>query len=518
MPKPYFLHRPSGLFCRFLVPADLQQQAGTRFIVRALNTFDCNYARLLAAILGIAIGNLFTRMRNGEKLDFRNLLSQTRLPQVQHLIIGKVTSPDGHVFEGVQIDSEDDQRLFEQILSARQPRFITMLPAPSVPVAPADNGDLLATRIEQFLSEKERGQLSAKNLADAAFALRGLLLALCDTNEEKPKRLNDVGSDDADKVMVALLNWPSNASKKPAFQGLSAIEIVAKAQLIDAEVIAPRTVEKYLDRLRVFFNWCADRGYLTGRNPFAERRIMRKDKREQTQKKPFSDDDLKAIFAPTLRATCDEPHKFWCPLIALFSAARINEIAQLYVDDLYECGGVWLFNIHAGRPDQKIKNNSSERAVPIHTTLIELGFLDYINDVKSHGFERMFPNLPYSAINGYGDAVSDWFNGRYLRPAAKGSKVKRAGISEREKSFHSFRYVATNRLYRITRENRLVSAITGHDQDTSVLSKIYLDPVEVERRAAIIDQIAYPFLSFSPYQAGQFEGFFKRLRRKQMAK
>lgn len=512
MPKPYLFRRPSGLFCRFLVPVDLRDQVGTRFIVRALRTSEKSQAALLAAILSVALKNIFERMRHGESVDFKKLLSQTPLLQRRDLTVGKVTSADGVVFENVQIDNADDLRHFDQLL--RSGNFQPLLPPPSTNKdSPARNGGLLRDRIDRFLLQRERGLLSAKNLADAKFALLGLLLPLCGN-----KPLNDIGSDDADTVMDALLKWPSNASKKPDFKGLSVHEILVKAQLVNAPLIGPRTVEKYLDRLRAFFSWCENQGYLTGRNPFSQRRLMTKDTREQTQKQRFSEEDLQRIFSPELRKTCDEPHKFWCPLIGLFSGMRVNEIAQLYVDDVYQIGDIWLLKVIADKPDKKIKNKASERAVPVHTTLLDLGFLEYVNDVRAHGFARLFPNLPYSPMNGYGDAVSDWFNGRYLRPAAPGSKALRAGIADPEKSFHSLRHVVINRLYSVTREILLIAEITGHTRGNNVLTNVYLDPIEAQLRAESLNQIAYPLLTFSAYQKGQFDGYFKRLNRKTLMK
>lgn len=502
MPKPFFLHRPSGLSCRFLVPLDLRAFIGSRFIVRALYTFDKTYARLLAAILELALSQIFDRLRAGEILDTKKLLSQIDPSTIRKWGADKVVLPGGTTIEGLKIDNEADQKLFNSMLGSL-PRTLSVF-EPEV----VDKGGFLADRISLFLTEKKAGELSEKNLADANFALNTLLLGLCGN-----KPLNEIDSDDADLVMNALLQWPSNAAKKVAFKGLNVKQILEQAKSLDSAVIAPRTVEKYLDRLRVFFNWCENRYYLRGRNPFANRRLMTKDKRAQTQKKPFGGDELKLIFAPELRETCDAPHKFWCPLIALFSGARVNEIAQLHLHDIYQSGDTWIFKIDTDTPDKKIKNKASERAVPVHQKLIELGFLNYVEDVRKAGFLRLFPNLPRNTKNGYGDAVGDWFNGRYLRPPPTGSKVKRAGIADPEKSFHSFRYVVINRLYAITRERLLVAEITGHNRGDDVLTNVYLDPIDAERRSSTLNELAYPFLSFIPYEKGRFDGYFKRIKR-----
>ena len=504
MPKPFIFQRPSGLFCRFLVPVGLRGHMGCRFLVRALFTVDQDRARLLASILAVSLAQLFRRVRRGENLDVKKLLQSGQFEGLRQLMIGKVTTQTGETFENVKIDNDDDQRRFEALLHSGS--FKPQLPDP---IRRSDEDHLLEDKIASFLAVKAKGDLSEKNLAEAEFALRRLVLPLCGN---KPVSL--IGSHDADKVMNALLEWPSNASKKQTFKALTAAEIIVKARLVNARMIAPRTVEKYLDRIRVFFTWCIDLGYINGPNPFANRRLMTKDKRSTQQKRPFSSSDLERIFDPKLRMNCDQPHKFWCPLVALFSGARLNEIAQLYTSDIIQSGNVWLFKITADMPHQKIKNKASERVVPIHSELISLGFLDYVNDVKNLGFDRLFPNLPVSSINGFGDAVGDWFNARYLRPAALGSKAPRAGISDPKKSFHSFRHVVINRLYTATKDTKVVAEITGHERGNDVLTNIYITPSEAAERAATLNLVEYPNLTFQPYVSGAFDGFFRRLKRK----
>lgn len=177
-------------------------------------------------------------------------------------------------------------------------------------------------------------------------------------------------------------------------------------------------------------------------------------------------------------------------------------------------GGVWVFQIDDLRSDQSLKNAASQRVVPVHKHLLELGFIEFLGDVKKFGFLRVFPNLPYSALNGYGDAVGDWFNGRYMRPAP-GSKAPRAAIVDAKKTFHSFRYVVINRLYGLTEKKTLVAEVTGHERGNDVLTNTYITATEAKERAETLNLIDFPFLQHTPYVSGQFDGFFRRLQRKQ---
>jgi integrase len=87
-------------------------------------------------------------------------------------------------------------------------------------------------------------------------------------------------------------------------------------------------------------------------------------------------------------------HRFWLPMIGLFSGGRVNEICQLnpqhdVVQD--ENSGIWFFNLtneESGAGVKKShKNDGSKRRVPIHSKLIECGFLEYFERIKAMGHD-----------------------------------------------------------------------------------------------------------------------------------
>ena len=147
----------------------------------------------------------------------------------------------------------------------------------------------------------------------------------------------------------------------------------------------------------------------------------------------FSDKDLKKIFNPETypnRYSRYEFVKFWVPLIALFSGARINEICQLRVEDIIKVKGIWCFNICDTHPKQSLKNKHSKRIVPIHPALIFLGFIDFVKKLKTNKKEWIFYTIEYTKKNQFSGAVGHWF-ARYL---------DKLGITANKIVFHSFRY------------------------------------------------------------------------------
>ena len=84
-------------------------------------------------------------------------------------------------------------------------------------------------------------------------------------------------------------------------------------------------------------------------------------------------------------------------------------------------------DIQQNAADKSIKTKAGNRLVPLHPKLLELGFLDYWEQVKTRKKSKLFPNLKQGFRTTYGDSVSKWF-ARYLT---------QLGIKKKGKNFHS---------------------------------------------------------------------------------
>ena len=78
------------------------------------------------------------------------------------------------------------------------------------------------------------------------------------------------------------------------------------------------------------------------------------------------------------------------PLIGLYSGMRLEEICQLYCEDIVEKNSIWCFDINQnpskdGTVDKQLKNLNAVRLVPIHDRLRELGFLEHVQKMKKFG-------------------------------------------------------------------------------------------------------------------------------------
>jgi integrase len=146
---------------------------------------------------------------------------------------------------------------------------------------------------------------------------------------------------------------------------------------------------------------------------------------ERSTRQLWEPEELKALFGSPIYLKGERPvggkgeAAYWLPLLALFSGARLNELAPLCADDvkLDAASGVHFITViedaDAGRG---VKTESSLRAVPIHSELVRIGFLEFVNNVRQHEgpSARLFPKLTPGPKGGFGEAFSKWF-GRYKR-------------------------------------------------------------------------------------------------------
>lgn len=232
--------------------------------------------------------------------------------------------------------------------------------------------------------------------------------------------------------------------------------------------MSDNAVRKYMRILFEAFQWADGEGIFikSPANKFFA--PVENEKMDQDFKSDFTDEDLNAIFGMPWykRGTVDKNRQgqfhhyrafhYWLPLIGFFTGARINELCQLYLDDIkQDAAGFYFFEISNERADQSLKTIHSRRKIPLHPTLIKLGLVRYCEVLKKAGHERLFPELPYHPVKGYGDKASDWFNRSLLK--------ERLGFEkESKKSFHSFRHTFSTRLKQEGIDSETRAQFVGH--------------------------------------------------------
>lgn len=234
--------------------------------------------------------------------------------------------------------------------------------------------------------------------------------------------------------------------------------------------------------------------------PTANQRNLKKHEREEKTEpyEPFDADELSKIFAPETLLAQEQPHQFWLPLLGLFTGARLNELCQLAINDVRVIDGHWAISIN-DKEYKKLKNTASRRTIPLHPQLIELGFLNYIKDVKAvDNAKRIFPYLNQDTHGSFIKNPSKHF-GEYL-------DLPEIAITHPKKVFHSFRSTANNVLKHagVVEEERC--EMIGHEHPTTNHLNYSEDFMVGYLVREVIPKFQYPKLNLKQlkYTQGRF--------------
>lgn len=194
--------------------------------------------------------------------------------------------------------------------------------------------------------------------------------------------------------------------------------------------ISERTQNGTVSELITLFKYAADADMGIRGNPAAGLLKSKEDCTPVKKREAYTRDELQRMVAELAKVDrVRNPESFWIPLLLLYTGARSNEICMLRVADVAD--GILYFR---NKPElaQRTKNKK-DRQAPVHSHLVGLGFLDFVERQRKAGQDRLFSNLKVS--NGkwnvdYGKQYGRTFKLKFL----SGSKSQL-----QSKDLHSFR-------------------------------------------------------------------------------
>jgi len=233
------------------------------------------------------------------------------------------------------------------------------------------------------------------------------------------KSIREITKSDLSEFRTLLEQAPANRSK--AVNSLS-LENQAKAQ---GKKLSANTVRNIFMHLSAIFRVALEDDLLD-EHPFDSFK-MRKKVQAMNEDIPFTDDEIRMMFR--LPLFHGEPSlygemAYWIPIILYYTGARVEEIGQLRRDDIVNAFGVPCFKIQMGE-EQSVKTVGSLRYVPIHSHILELGFIDFVNTREGQLFaEKSDVNDKYTYNYGR------WW----------GRLIRKHGVRKDVKPCHSFRH------------------------------------------------------------------------------
>ncbi|MDF7826574.1 phage integrase SAM-like domain-containing protein [Pontiellaceae bacterium B12227] len=264
---------------------------------------------------------------------------------------------------------------------------------------------------------------------------------------------------------------PVHMSQKKVFQGKTLKQVM---EMKHKKVVSTTTVNNHLSRLRSVFNYAVRHGYILT-SPTVDLELT-PDKSPDEERTAYTKDQLQRMInglsEHAVRGGDLRHMRFWVPLIALYSGARLNEICQMCIGDVVEIDGILCFDINERNKEithKNVKNKSSRRRIPIHPDLIELGFLRFVAKRKRafrkhrHEFVNLWPAASYQEKKGWRRKISHWFNEVFRTEFLTPKELADHRAGRKSYCFHSLRHVFISQCQSQARMNaRIEMRISGH--------------------------------------------------------
>jgi integrase len=200
------------------------------------------------------------------------------------------------------------------------------------------------------------------------------------------------------------------------------------------------------------------------------------------ERMPWKDEIYRLFRTPVFQGELDRDDDplFWAPLLGELAGLRLEEALQLRLKNFKTDEGVPFIDLRQTHGDQSIKSEASERVVPLHRHLVDLGILELVAAQQRRGFTTLFPMQTRGATKG---RLSENFSKRFTHYR------KRHRVYSPELDFHSFRAGFTSRLKlrKVPREIR--KELIGHELTETIDRHYEKDPTPIPMLKEFVDRL-----------------------------
>ena len=238
---------------------------------------------------------------------------------------------------------------------------------------------------------------------------------------------------------------------------------------LDEPKLNNKTTNKKFSCYKVFFDYL-EYTEIVKINPVDVNKLPE----EESPKVRYEDEDLQKIF----NTDFDEKYKKLCK-ICLYSGMRIGELLLLKKRNIITIDGKLFIEIKRG--DTKIKNQHSIRKIPIHSNIIRL-----ITDFK----ETVAGNYLFYDLNITGKNIEE--EEKFVtKETNKMNKLLNKIITDKDKTFHSFRKSFTSKLYDTSPEQEsFIKVLVGHSVKNNITLSVYGN-VRVEELIKMVEKVEF---------------------------
>jgi len=335
-----------------------------------------------------------------------------------------------------------------------------------------EQGKRLSDLLKSYVQQKRNKDLAAKSVSEIESKCRLFVEIVKDPLIEEFDDQIIYG------YLEGLKKMPARHTVSKKYSAKTVQTLLNMKSIPEKDLMKEETLRNHINKVKSFIQWLEKRSYLSHGRYSSLIEQKKRTRRLHEAKDVFSDEDLKIIFHHEDYLKFKKPWEFWLPLIALFTGMRLNEICQLYLDDIIKEGNIWYFNICPGEL-KSLKTDTAQRIVPLHEELIELRLPEYVMLLRKQGKTQLFPDLfghktPPSHTPGR--KINAWFKKIGIHGSEKKGK----------KTFHSFRHTFRNRTKELNLSSGLSAEIVGHSEGRGSMEKIY---AKLARTKQLYDEV-----------------------------
>jgi integrase len=350
----------------------------------------------------------------------------------------------------------------------------------------------LSTAFDRYCTEKKRDAWRSASIKEAKNAYRLILHFFRDCS------LADISKRDVSAFVAMLRRLPVKRGRNNELRGKTLDELMDMVDAGTLEAISEATVGKHYKHFSALLDWAVQNGEIEVNQAKGVFKQRKRKKNVRDERKKWSTQHLQSFFScPIYRGCSSKSHRlkpgnhvfkncwYWWPLFMAFHPVRPEEVAQLRTEDIYSDDGILAFNVMGGvttqevlELDRSVKNLSSNRPVPVHSIVLELGFEPYLKEIISAGHERLFPDIKKSWDGTYNQYICRYINENRER-------LGLAGVSA-----YGLRHSAITALANSCPDITMRTYLQGHALEG--MQNRYIKGFEISRLKEAIDGIQYP--------------------------
>lgn len=383
-------------------------------------------------------------------------------------------------------------------LMAQVPVTQQQLPEPPTSSATMATGKKLIDLFERWVESKSINDVDRQ---------RGYVTRLSEFLGDPD--ISGVTSSRLDEFKVALRRFPN--TKRPV-SSISFAEVIEQFEAEEANApanerptyrrLVSKTIWNWFRTYNAMFQYAVDTE-IVARNPVAS--VMPPlGKKPDAPRLIYDAEDIAAIFSKPLFQGCSTASRnrtvaggivqkdaaYWLPIFSLWQGCRVEEVGAARTADIKREDGLWFLDLR----HRKLKNEQSQRMLPLHPRIVGLGFIDYVERQPKGGW--LFPELPHDERTELPPhakrlASTRQFSKWWGRWCSANAASKGEGFDHPHKVFHSFRHTFKRSMREAGVSEEMSDLLTGHKGNDHA-GRSYGQGVSLAALAREIAKLDYP--------------------------